>query len=89
MQEVDRLQDHYLATLELYTLEHLNLYNKAIFGLPENDRYYLTITKWKELYQKLEYAVPTFGFKSSVKIITAIYNLHYPSELNNVIFYYQ
>ena len=48
---VDGIQDHYLATLDLSTYEHLKLYNKAIFGLPESDWYDLTRSKWTDFYQ--------------------------------------
>ena len=41
----DEIQDPYLAILVISTSEHLNIYNKEIFGLPESDRYYLTISK--------------------------------------------
>ena len=40
---VNGLQDPYLATLEISTSEHFNIYNKAIVGLPESDRYDLTV----------------------------------------------
>ena len=42
---VDGFQDPCLATLDLSTSEHLKLYNKAIVGIPESDRYYLTRSK--------------------------------------------
>ena len=45
------IQDRYLATLNLTTSEHLNIYNKAIIGLPESDRYDLTRSKWAVFYQ--------------------------------------
>ena len=35
---VEGLQDPYLATLYLTTSEHIKLYNKSIFGLPERYR---------------------------------------------------
>ena len=46
-------QDLYLATLDLTTLERLNLYNKAIVLLPESNRYDLTISKWTDFHQEL------------------------------------
>ena len=46
-------QDLYLATLDLTTLERLNLYKKAIVGLPESNRYDLTISKWTDFNQEL------------------------------------
>ena len=33
------LWDPYLPIIHIYTSEHPQLYNKAIFGLPENYRY--------------------------------------------------
>ena len=33
---VDGLQDPYLAILDLYTSEHLKLYNKEFVGLPKS-----------------------------------------------------
>ena len=44
----DRLQDHYLDTLDLSTSEHLKLHNKEIVGIPESDRYDLTRSKWTD-----------------------------------------
>ena len=46
MVELDRLQDPYLFYLDLTTSEYLNIYNKEVFRLPENDRYGLTRSKW-------------------------------------------
>ena len=48
---VDDLQGPYLATLYILAYEHIKLYNTAIFGLPEIDRYDLTISKWTDFYQ--------------------------------------
>ena len=53
MAEYDSLQYPYLATLYLNTSEHIKLYNKAINGLSESDRYDLTRSKWTDLYQEL------------------------------------
>ena len=39
---IDGLQEIYLNTLNLNTLEYLKLYNKAIVYLSENNRYDLT-----------------------------------------------
>ena len=61
---VDRIQGPYLATLEFSTSEHLKLYNKAIVGLPESDRYDITISKRTDFYQELEETVSSFVFKS-------------------------
>ena len=73
---MDGLQDPHLATLNISTSERLKLYDKVIFGLQESDRYILTRSKWTEFYQELEDAVSTFGFKSSVLVVTARYALH-------------
>ena len=48
---VDSIQDPYLVTLDLSTSEHLNLYNKAIVGLPESDRCDLAKSKYTDFYQ--------------------------------------
>ena len=48
---VDALQDPYLEILDLYTSEHINIYNKAIVGLPESYRYDLIRYKWTDFYQ--------------------------------------
>ena len=45
------LQDTYLDTLNLYTSEYINLYNKKIVRLPENGGYDLTRSKWTGFYQ--------------------------------------
>ena len=47
----DRLQDPYLAAINFTTSEHVKPYNKAIFLLPENDRYDLTRSNWTGFYQ--------------------------------------
>ena len=47
----DGLQDPYLVPLDLSTSEHLKLYDKAIFELPERDRYVHTKYEWTDLYQ--------------------------------------
>ena len=57
---VESLQDSYLSTLNISTSEHLKLYNKAIVGLPESDRYDLTRSKWTKFYQELEDDVSKF-----------------------------
>ena len=44
----DGIQDPYLTTINLTNSEHLKLYHKAILGLPENDRYDLTSSKWTD-----------------------------------------
>ena len=84
----DRLQDPYLAILYLSTSEHLNLYNKAIFGLPESDRYDLTRSKWTDSYQELEDAVSIFGFKPAVLIVTSSYGGYEPNEVKDIILSY-
>ena len=85
---VDRLQDPYLATLDLSISEHLTLYNKSIVGLTESDRYDITRSKWNELYQELEDAVSTFGFKSVVLIVKTRYAGHALTEVKNIILSY-
>ena len=82
---VDGLQDPYLSTIDLYTSENLKLYRKAIFGLPESDRYDLTRFKWTDFYQELEDEVSTFRLKSSVLIVIAIEANHAPTEINSII----
>ena len=44
----DSLHDPYLSTLYITTPDHINIYNKAIIGLPEIERYELTISKWTD-----------------------------------------
>ena len=46
MASADGIKDPYLATIDLYTSENIKLYNKAIVGLTESDRYDLTRSKW-------------------------------------------
>ena len=48
---VEGIQDPYLDPIKLYTYEHLKLYNKEIFGLPEIDWYDLTRSKWTDFDQ--------------------------------------
>ena len=60
---VDDTRYPYLDNIYLSTSEQLKLYNKAVFGLPEIERYDLTRSKWNNSYQELEDAVSTFGFK--------------------------
>ena len=74
-----------MATLSLTILEHLKLYNKAIIRLPQSDSYELTRSKWNVLNQNLEYAVSTFGFKTSVQIVIARGGGYLPTEIKNVI----
>ena len=50
--EVDGLQDPYLETINISTSEHLNIYNKAIVGIQEIDRYDLNRSKWTDFYQE-------------------------------------
>ena len=75
-----RIHYPYLATINLYTSEHVKLYNKAIVGLPESDRYDITISKRTDFYQEMEETVSTFVFKSSVLIVTDIYTVHATTE---------
>ena len=85
---VDGIQDPYLATLDLSTSENLNIYNKAIFGLPESDRYDLTRFKCTDFYQELEDDVSTFGFKLSVLVVTDTDAGNAPTEVKNIILSY-
>ena len=50
-ESADGIHHPYLYTLYITTSEHLKLYNKAIVGLHESDRYDLTSSKWTEFYQ--------------------------------------
>ena len=47
----DGIQDPFLDILNISTLEHLKLYNKAVVGLPENYSYDLNRFKWTGFYQ--------------------------------------
>ena len=85
---VDGLQDPYLETLYLSTSEHFKLYNKAIVGIPESDRYDLIRSKWTNFYQELEDVVSTFGFKSADLIVTSRDAGHAPTEVRNIILSY-
>ena len=82
------IHNPYLSTLYLSTSEHIKFYNKEIVGIPESDRYNLTISKWTEFYQELEDAVSIFGWKSAVLIVTAKDAHNAPAEVKNVILYY-
>ena len=77
----DGFQDLYLSILYISASEHLKLYNKAIFGQPETDRYDITRYKWTELYQILWYDVSTFGLKLAVFIVTSRYGRHSPTQV--------
>ena len=81
----DVIQNPYLVTLNLTTLEHLKLYNKAIIGLPGSYRYRLTRSKWAGFYQKLEDTISIFGFKTAVQIILARYVSHVTTKFKNFI----
>ena len=72
-EQVNGIREPYLAALNISTSKHLKLYNKAIFGLPQSDRYDLTISKWTDFYKELEDVVSKFGFKTSVLIVTDRY----------------
>ena len=85
---VDGLQKPYLDTLDLSTSKHLKLYNKAIFGLPESDRYDLTRSKRTDFYQELEDGVSKFGFKSEFLIFTDRDASHALIEVKNIILSY-
>ena len=73
MSAVDGIQYPYLAILNISKSEHLKLYNKAIFGLPERDRYDIIRYNWTDFYHELKEAAFTFGFKSAVLIVTSRY----------------
>ena len=77
-----------MATLDLSVSEHLKLYKKAIFGLPESDWYDLNRSKWTDFYQEFCYSVSTFGFKSEVLIVKSRDAGHAPTEVNNIILSY-
>ena len=47
----DGIQDPYLASINISTLEHLKLYNKVFFGLSVSNRYDLIRSKWDNFYQ--------------------------------------
>ena len=85
MAAADGLQLTYLVTLNIYTSEHIKLYNKAIVGLRESDRYVLTRFGWTEFYQELEDAVSEFLFKVAVLIVTFRDALHAPTEVKYII----
>ena len=85
---VDCIQDPYLEILDLTTSENLKLYKKAIFGLPESDKYDLTRSKWTDFYQELEDSISTFGLKAEVLIVITIDINQTPTEFNNIILFY-
>ena len=58
-------------------------------GLIESNGYDLTRSKWTDFYQELEDAVSKFGFKLSVLIATDTDEGHAPTEVKNIIMYYQ
>ena len=53
----DGRHDPYLANLNITTSKHLNLCNKLISGLPENNCYDLTRFDCKILYQQSKESV--------------------------------
>ena len=81
----DRMQDPYMDNLDLSTSEHLKLYDKAIFELPERDRYVHTKYEWTDLYQWLKDDVSIFWFKAAVFIVTFIYVIQVPTEVKDII----
>ena len=89
MAVVESFQDPYLLTLDLSTSENIKLYNKAIVGLSESEKYDLTISKWNDFYQKLEDDVSTLGLKAAVFIMTSRETLHATTELKDDILSYQ
>ena len=88
MAKTDEIQDPYLGILDLSTSEILKIYNKAIVGLPESDRFDLTRTKWTDFYQELEDDVSTFLLKVAVFFVTSIDGLYAPTEVKNIIISY-
>ena len=85
---MDGILDPYWDTLDLSTYEHIKLYNKAIIGLPESDRYNFTRSKWTDFYQKLEDVVSIFEFKSEVLTVSSRDIGHAPTEFKNIILLY-
>ena len=87
MAAVFGVQDLYLTTLNLSTLEHLNIYNKLIViivMIPDNVRYVITRTKWTDFYQELEGSLYEFGLKLAVHIITVRDNNQPRIKFNNI-----
>ena len=85
MKALDGLQDPYQATLKFSNSEHHKLYNQAIFGIPESDRYDLTRSKCTGFYQELDDDVFIFGFRAKVFIMIDIYAIHESNEVKNII----
>ena len=81
----DGIQDPYLDTLNLTTSDHLNIYNNAIIGLPENNRYDLISSKWTIFYQQFEDTVSTFGFKVAAQIVSTTDLNHALTDIKNII----
>ena len=76
MASEDGLKDPYLTIINISTSKHLNLYNKAIVGLTEIDRYDLTRSKRTDFYQELEYDLSKFEFKAAVLFLPSRYGNH-------------
>ena len=81
----DGIQYRHIVTLNITTSENIMFYNKAIVGLPENNRYDLTSYKWTEFYQELLDSVSTFRFKAAVLNMTVRNVAHETTEFKNVI----
>ena len=79
----DKIQDPYMADLNMTTSVHLNIYNKAIHGLPKSNRYILTRSNWTNFNQEYEDYVSIFGFKAAVQIFTARYGFHLTTEFKD------
>ena len=88
VEPTEGLQEPYPDILDLATSEKLKLYKKSIVGLPQSNRYYLTISEWTDFYQELEDAVSTFVLKGAVLIITFRYGVHLSTEFKNTILSY-
>ena len=85
---VDGIQEPYPDIIYISASEHLKLYKKAIYGLPESNRYDMTRSKWTDFYQELEDDVYTFGYKAAVMIVTTRDGFHIPTEVSNTILSY-
>ena len=76
MASEDGLKDPYLTIINISTSKHLNLYNKAIVGLTEIDRYDLTRSKRTDFYQELENDLSKIEFIAAVLFLPSRYGNH-------------
>ena len=69
-----------MANLNWTASDHLKLYNKAIVGLPESERYDLTRSKWTDFTNNWRMVYPHLDskqhFKFSQPKMGPIYPLH-------------